>query len=92
MLTSEVYNSRQSALKGINSVKTNSQRLKAFDMRISKNEKDYFVLKAKNGRIIGVSEMYKSNQMMRKGIKSVMKNAPDAPIFELTKEGYDEIK
>lgn len=91
ILTSEAYKTKQSAIKGIASVKVNSERLKAFDMRTSKNNKDYFVIKAKNNKIIGVSEMYESHQMMSKGIASVRTNAPKAPIYESTFDSYKKI-
>lgn len=42
---------------------------------------DYrFRLKASNGQIIAVSEAYSSKDACLKGIESVKKNAPDAPV------------
>ena len=45
-------------------------------------------LKAGNGEVIASSEVYKAEASCRKGIASVMKNAPIAPIEDQTVEGY----
>jgi uncharacterized protein YegP (UPF0339 family) len=44
------------------------------------NNKDYFNLKANNGQVIGISEMYESKSSMEVGIASVKKNAPGASV------------
>jgi uncharacterized protein len=44
-----------------------------FVIRLSKNTKFYFVLKARNGEVIAVSEMYESKQGCRKGIRAIRK-------------------
>ena len=48
-----------------------------FEIRLSKDEQFYFVLKARNGEIILVSEMYTSKQNCEKGILSVVENSPN---------------
>ena len=57
-LTSEVYKRKQSALNGIASVKKNAKRRDNFEKRTAMNGKDYFVLLAHNGEIVGQSQMY----------------------------------
>ena len=47
-----------------------------------------FNLKAGNGEIIATSQIYKDEDSCRKGIASVVKNAPVAPIEDQTKEGF----
>lgn len=84
ILTSEGYVQKASCLKGIESVKVNSQEDSRYDRRVAKNEKDYFVLKARNGEIIGKSQLYSSKDSMEKGIASVKANAPDAEIIDQT--------
>tara|TARA_R110000772_G_scaffold35637_6_gene85833 strand:+ start:2458 stop:2820 length:363 start_codon:yes stop_codon:yes gene_type:complete len=81
ILSSEMYNQKHSAIIGIDSVKLNSADHASFEMNKSTNNKDYFVMKAKNGEVIGTSEMYESKQGMLKGIDSVMENAPTAPMY-----------
>lgn len=84
VLSSELYKAKASALKGIESVKKNSQREGAFETRTAKNGKPYFVLKATNGQIVGQSEMYESAASCQKGIDSVKKNAPGATLQDMT--------
>ena len=48
-----------------------------------------FNLKAGNGEIIATSQIYKDEVSCRKGIASVAKNAPIAPIEDQTVEGFE---
>lgn len=95
--TSEVYSSAASCRKGIASVMKNAvagnfedqtvenfekQKNPKFEMYVDKAGEFRFRLKATNGQIIAVSEGYKTAAKCRKGIESVRKNAPDAPITE----------
>ena len=84
ILTSEGYKTKASCLNGIESVKKNSQVEKRFEVKMSSNDKPYFTLKATNGEIIGKSQMYANEVNMKNGIASVMKNAPEAPIVDMT--------
>ncbi len=83
ILASEMYSTKQAALSGINSVKTNSANDARYDRRIAKNGQPYFVLKAANGEVIGTSEQYSSNEAMEGGIRSVKSVGPSAPIQDL---------
>lgn len=51
-----------------------------------------FDLKATNGEIIATSEVYKAEASCRKGIVSVMNNAPIANIEDQTVEGFAKEK
>ena len=51
-----------------------------------------FNLKANNGQVIATSEVYNSDAACRKGIDSVRRNAPIAPIENQTEEGYAKEK
>ncbi|MBR3381787.1 MAG: YegP family protein [Clostridia bacterium] len=51
-----------------------------------------FDLKATNGEIIATSEVYKAEASCRKGIASVMNNAPIANIEDQTVEGFAKEK
>ncbi len=82
VLTSEAYESRSSAVKGITSVKKNAGNDKRFERKTAKDGSPYFVMKAANGEPIGKSEMYKSTKSMENGVASVAKNAPDAPVVD----------
>jgi hypothetical protein len=71
ILVSEFYKNRQGCDNGIQAVRENSSLEENFDIRISKDKKRYFVLKAKNGEIIGKSENYNSLANTLNGIESV---------------------
>jgi len=82
VLTSEAYETRAAAAKGIESVRKNSQNDTRFERKTAKDGSPYFVLKAANGEPIGKSEMYKTKSSMENGIASVTKNAPGAPVAD----------
>jgi len=82
VLTSEVYESRSAAVKGITSVKKNAGNDKRFERKTAKDGSPYFVMKAANGEPIGKSEMYKTKKSMENGVASVGKHAPDAPVVD----------
>jgi len=72
ILQSQGYSTRTSATNGVASVKTNGLNPDRFEIREAKDGKKYFVLKAANAKIIGISEMYASTQGAQNGIASVM--------------------
>ena len=51
-----------------------------------------FNLKAGNGEIIATSEVYTTESACRKGIASVIKNAPIAALEDQTVEGFEKQK
>lgn len=80
ILTSQQYRSKAGAKKGIASVQSSVSSDGSFERRQAKNGRDYFVVKAGNGRVVGQSEQYSTNRAMENGIKSVSRNAPKAAI------------
>lgn len=80
ILASEGYTSRGACVRGIESVKNNSQHDNKFQKLEARNGKLYFNLKANNGQIIGTSQMYESIASRDNGIESVKANAPEAVI------------
>lgn len=85
ILASEGYASKPSCLNGVKSVMKNAADVKRFEAKIAKNGKHHFNLKATNGQVIGISEMYESQSGCESGIASVRKNAPGATIEDKTK-------
>ncbi|AMK10486.1 MAG: YegP family protein [Pseudodesulfovibrio sp.] len=83
ILTSERYTTKDACTNGIASVQTNSPLDERYERRQSKAGEPYFVLKAANHQIIGVSEMYSSAQAMEKGIESVKANGPTTTIIDI---------
>jgi uncharacterized protein len=82
ILSSEGYKVKPSCVKGIESVRVNSQVDERFDRKETATGHK-FNLKASNGQVIGTSEVYSSVAGMENGIASVAKNAPDASVDEL---------
>lgn len=60
-----------------------------FVVKQSKSGGYVFNLKASNGQVIAVSQVYDSEDSCRSGIESVMKNAPVANLEDQTVEGYE---
>ena len=98
LTASETYTSLSACENGIASVKKNSgvavedqtrgEELKhpKFELYKDKAGEFRFRLKASNGEIIGKSEGYKAKASAKKGIASIAKNAPDAPIVVIESE------
>jgi uncharacterized protein len=84
ILSSELYNSKQSAETGIQSCKTNSSQDARYTRLTSRDGKPYFTLKAANGEIIGTSETYSSDAARDNGIKSCKENGPIARTVDNT--------
>ena len=82
VLTSEGYTTKSACLNGVESVRKNSQDPTKFEVKVAKNGKPFFNLKASNGQVIGASQMYASEVTLKKGIASAAANAPEAPVVE----------
>ena len=95
--TSEIYDTRSACLKGVESVRKcasfagvedlteeNCPHLPhpKFQLFRDKAGQFRFRLKARNGKIIAVSEGYQTKSGCENGIGSVRKNAPEAEIEE----------
>ncbi|ARB84195.1 MULTISPECIES: YegP family protein [Yersinia] len=84
ILSSEMYASKASAENGISSVQSNSPLESQYELKRNVKNEPYFVLKAKNHQIIGISESYSSEAATKNGIASVTKNGPTTTIKDLT--------
>ena len=82
ILSSQGYADKASALKGIASVQANGADDANFERKDATSGQPYFVLKAKNGQVIGQSELYSSTAARDKGIESVKKNSSSTTIKE----------
>lgn len=67
VLQSQGYTSRSGATSGIASVKTNGANPSRFEIREARDGRHYFVLKAGNGAVVGVSEMYETKANAERG-------------------------
>ena len=84
ILGSEMYETKASALNGIESVKKNAPDDARYDRLTGKNDAPYFVLKAGNHQVIGNSQMYASESSRDNGIASCKTNGPTAPTDDQT--------
>ncbi len=84
ILASEMYKAKPSAHNGIESVKKNSVVDGRYERKTSAKGQPYFVLKAGNHEVIGQSQMYHSESARDEGIRSVKRNAPGAPVDDLS--------
>ena len=90
ILSSQVYQARKGALKGIRSVTKNAPKAPVYDstdpkakpvsnpkfeIKKAKNKEVFFELIAGNGEPIGISETYTTMAALKNGIKSVKSNA-----------------
>jgi uncharacterized protein YegP (UPF0339 family) len=82
ILTSQMYSSKAACFNGIESVRNNSSDDSRYERKQSVNDKQYFVLKASNGQVIGNSEMYSSKAARENGIESVKKNGFNTNVVE----------
>ncbi len=83
ILSSESYETKQGAEKGIESVRKNVADDNRYERKNASNGQAFFVLKAGNGEPLGRSETYSSTSAMENGIESVKKNALDAEVTTL---------
>jgi Uncharacterized conserved protein len=84
ILHSEAYESSQGCDNGISSVRKNSVIDSRYQDRTASNGQFYFVLKARNGEIIGTSELYTSTSARTNGKAAVKRVAPNAPVEDNT--------
>lgn len=84
ILTGQSYASKQGAQDGIASVRTHGADDANFELKTSVAGEPFFVLKAKNGQIIGKSEMYSSTGARDNGVASVKSNSSSTTVNDLT--------
>ncbi len=84
ILSSQGYTGKPACKKGIESVRTNGTDESNFEVKESNDGKHFFNLIAANKQVVGTSQMYKGMDGLKKGIQSVMTNAPDATVEDLT--------
>lgn len=85
ILASQGYTAKANCQKGMHSVAENSKNETQFEKKTAKDGREYFVLMATNGQVIGNSQMYKTSSGRDNGIHSVHNNATSADVNDLTK-------
>ena len=85
--SSEGYTSKQNCKNAIDSVKLNAPFDSSYYRGTATNGQYYFALKAANGLTLGMSEMYTTTYSRDNGIEAVKRDAPNAPVEDLTMSG-----
>jgi uncharacterized protein YegP (UPF0339 family) len=80
LLQSEMYKAKSSAENGIESVKKNAADEGRYERKKSSNGKDYYVLKAGNGQVIGQSRMFDDAGALEAAIAAVKQGAAGAVV------------
>ena len=86
ILTSQTYETKESAEAGIASVRNNAGIDAHYEEKTGNDGLPYFVLHAANRLVIGRSQMYSSREAMHKGMASVKQNAPIAQTVDISAE------
>lgn len=84
ILQSEGYTTKASASNGIQSCRENSPKDERYERKVASNKQFYFTLRAANGEVIGVSEMYATEQGRNNGITSCKANGPTLTVDDRT--------
>ncbi|WP_363800805.1 YegP family protein [Lysobacter firmicutimachus] len=84
VLSSESYNTKSSALGGIESVRKNCTLDGRYERKLASDGSPMFNLKAVNGLKIGTSQMYSNESEREDGIAFVKYNGPSVRIEDLT--------
>lgn len=79
IFTSETFTTKKNCKKGIKSVKNNALNPKQYE-RKKEDESSYFILKSQQGKVMGMSQSYKTESGFENAILTVMQTAPHAPM------------
>ncbi|MBZ0206216.1 MAG: YegP family protein [Flavobacteriales bacterium] len=82
ILASQGYTAKDSALNGIESVKTNASDDANYECKTTDAGASFNLL-AGNGQVVGTSQVYTTEASRDGGIESVKKNAPIANTVEI---------
>ncbi len=78
LLRSENYAVKNSAVKGIESVKKNCTEQSRYELKTAKNGKFFFNIKASNGQVVGTSVMFATEEARSAAITQMQNDAPNA--------------
>ena len=87
VLGSEGYTTQAAAEGGIASVKANGTTASRFELRVASSGEWYFVLKAGNGAVIGVSETYVTQSNAQRAVDAVIKVVGTTTSTEPARDG-----
>lgn len=82
VLRSENYKAKDSATKGINSVKKNCTEDKRYILKESANGMFFFNVKSANGQVVATSAMFPDEKERSAAIAKVKEQVPDCEVEE----------
>lgn len=84
ILSSQTYKSKASAQKGIASAIRHTASGDFFERRMARNKLPFFVIKARNGMVVGKSQKYETERLRDNAMKSVAKHGPTSATKDLS--------
>lgn len=82
VLRSENYKAKDSASKGINSVKKNCTEDKRYILKESSNGMFFFNVKSANGQVVATSAMFATEQERKDAISNIKSTLPGCEVEE----------
>ncbi len=89
MLQSEGYKTKKSCQSGLTSLKSSATDSNSYERNKTKNNKFYFIIKAKNGKALCTSEKYATKAIMESVLKSVTDNVNQYETVDTTVKADD---
>ncbi|MDD5151728.1 MAG: YegP family protein [Flavobacterium sp.] len=86
IFSSGSYTRKTMCIKGIESVKRNSQDSSKFNRKSTLNSESYFNLKSFNGKFLGTSQMYQEKALRENAIEIIKSKVPTASIEDQSKK------
>ena len=83
ILTSELYERKDSAKNGITSVQKNCSIDARYEKKVAADGRPYFTLKAANHEVIGISQMYATEKSRDDGIAAVKASGETGTVKEV---------
>lgn len=90
IIKSEAYVKKQSCEKAIESIKKNAGEDGRIEKKKSANSLHYFIVKSRNGKVIGVSNMYPSEDKRDEDIAQLLK-AKDSETQDMTRPILEKV-
>lgn len=87
VLAGEIVRTRADAERVVASVRANARNEARFERRLSRSSQPFFFLKARNGQVLGISEIFPTLAARDTAIKIVQMNAATAALEEFDRVG-----
>jgi len=82
LIRSENYKQKTSCMNGVESVRKNCTVDERYELKVAKNGKFFFNIKASNGQIVGTSAFFDTEDERKSAITYIKRYAPKAALEE----------